>query len=393
MMDVTFLSEEQIFGPDRLEIFEKYGTKSAMTDFAIILGGYVYKEQTSEPKLGSWFTETKTRENDVIGVDSNGRKELCSPIWRDVGIRPAVKYSTIKSNCTNIIEVSYNYDLLEVEYGEYPAWVAEYETSKTLEKLFQQNLLSRTGRIYTTDSIKSGRPDNMKAFQPRSHIEFELFDKKYIRIIGDEISENKVLSDDQIIQKGNPYWICVEKIKWIVDEKNDIALTKNIICSGIQFNDASNYKADFKSSSIKKFLDDCWSKEIIADQNIINQQNQTSQTKTKKTIRRKNTYEFEFNSVTEEDIIKGAVQSDIAVFLHGRSSEGKSARVKQLDPDCEIIYLRNATPDSLNGKSVYNSNTGEMIDVPPTWFQKVQKKCMEEPDKIHIIFFDELTNA
>ena len=85
--------------------------------------------------------------------------------------------------------------------------------------------------------------------------------------------------------------------------------------------------------------------------------------------------------------------SNVSVFLHGRRSEGKSARVKQFDPDCEIIYLRNATPDSLNGKSVYNSETGEMIDVPPTWYKKICKKCEDEPNKIHIIFFDEITNA
>lgn len=105
------------------------------------------------------------------------------------------------------------------------------------------------------------------------------------------------------------------------------------------------------------------------------------------------TYGFSFDSVTEEDIIRGAVQSGIAVFLHGRSSEGKSARVKELDPDCEIIYLRNASPEGLNGKSVYNQSTGEMIDIKPTWLTKLEKRCEEEPDKIHIAFFDELTNA
>lgn len=102
---------------------------------------------------------------------------------------------------------------------------------------------------------------------------------------------------------------------------------------------------------------------------------------------------FTFEDVTEEDIIKGAIESGIAVFLHGRSSEGKSARIEQLDPDCEIIYLRNATPDSLNGKSVYNSVIGEMIDVKPTWLVKLEAKCEAEPNKIHIVFFDEITNA
>ena len=110
-------------------------------------------------------------------------------------------------------------------------------------------------------------------------------------------------------------------------------------------------------------------------------------------MERQNAYNFKFNKVTEEDIIKGAIQSGVAVFLHGRSSEGKSARVKQVDPDCEIVYLRNATPESLNGKSVYNQVTGEMIDVKPTWLLKLEARCEAEPNKIHVVFFDELTNA
>jgi len=84
-------------------------------------------------------------------------------------------------------------------------------------------------------------------------------------------------------------------------------------------------------------------------------------------------YDFNFDGVSEEEIIRGAVENNVSVFLHGRSSEGKSARVKQLDPDCEIIYMRNATPDSLNGKSVYNAATGEMIDVPPSLVFKDKK--------------------
>ncbi len=113
----------------------------------------------------------------------------------------------------------------------------------------------------------------------------------------------------------------------------------------------------------------------------------------KTTLKRSNLYNFTNNKVSEEDILKSAILSDVPVFIHGKSSDGKSARVKQLDPDCEIIYLRNATPDSLNGKSVYKQDTGEMIDIQPTWYQKLVKKCKDEPNKIHILFFDELTNA
>ena len=78
-------------------------------------------------------------------------------------------------------------------------------------------------------------------------------------------------------------------------------------------------------------------------------------------------------------------------MLHGRSGDGKSARVKELDPDCEIIYLINASPDSLGGKSVLIND--EMKDIPPTWYTNLLEKCEKEPDKIHIVFFDEITNA
>ena len=79
--------------------------------------------------------------------------------------------------------------------------------------------------------------------------------------------------------------------------------------------------------------------------------------------------------------------------MHGRSSEGKSSRIKQLDPECEIVYLVSASIDSINGKSVYNQDSGEMIDIPPTWYQNLVRKCEKEPDKIHTVFFDELANA
>ena len=102
---------------------------------------------------------------------------------------------------------------------------------------------------------------------------------------------------------------------------------------------------------------------------------------------------MKFGQVSEEEIIRGAIESGVAVFLHGPSSEGKSARVKQIDPTCEIIYLRNATPESLNGKSVYNQATGEMMDVKPSWLRKLEEKCEKEPDRFHIVFLDEITNA
>ena len=39
MSNFTFLTEEQCFGSDKLDILKKRGTKAAITDFSVLLGG------------------------------------------------------------------------------------------------------------------------------------------------------------------------------------------------------------------------------------------------------------------------------------------------------------------------------------------------------------------
>jgi hypothetical protein len=281
----------------------------------------------------------------------------------------------------------------EIEYGEYPQTIVDENYSRELERAYINGSLRITGKNYTTDSV--AYQDNDTSFRARIHTEYEYNGSRYIRFVGDLNCYGEILSDGRTIQSGNPYWVRVEPITWQVDEKADIALSKKILFSGVQFKNSRDYKGDFDKTDIKQFMDKYFSKEIVTNR-IYSQTTSVEQTKNvegKEPVRKQNPYDFNFDDVSEEEIIRGAVESKIAVFLHGRSSEGKSARVKQLDPDCEIIYMRNATPDSLNGKSVYNAATGEMIDVPPTWYSRVLEKCEAEPDKIHIIFFDELTNA
>ena len=41
MSDFTFLTEEQCFGDKQLDTLKKRGTKAAITDFSILLGGFV----------------------------------------------------------------------------------------------------------------------------------------------------------------------------------------------------------------------------------------------------------------------------------------------------------------------------------------------------------------
>lgn len=186
----------------------------------------------------------------------------------------------------------------------------------------------------------------------------------------------------------------------MIDDKTQTLVSKRGLLSGIRFHTKDrSYNGDFSTTDMKEYLDKHMLRDLTQTATFTRVEDMTPEEKKKyeeeqkRAEKRRNPYGLNFGQVSEEEIIKGAIESGVAVFLHGQSSEGKSARVKQIDPTCEIIYLRNATPESLNGKSVYNQATGEMMDVPPTWLKKLQEKCEKEPDRYHIVFLDEITNA
>ena len=389
--DLTLLSEGQIWGNSsapRLEVIRKYGIKSAITDLCVLTGSYLCEDTIDEDRsltgrTSCFWTRSDDDDNDVRMVDENGIRSYIYRCKRSGTVRPALQSSVIFSQISPNRVMGYN-GIEEVEYGEYPQNAADSRMQNILESEYNRGM-NKTGRSYTFDSVKYDDYDT--GFKPVTYEEYEYQGKKYIRIKAnsDFCGDKFMLSNGVQYRDGDYVWVEVSPVKWLIDDKTGILISKKGLVSGIRFHDKStNYKGDFSKTEMKEYLDRYMSKELF----------QT--TKTKETVNEEeiiNPYKLKFEQVSEEEIIKGAIESGIAVFLHGPSSEGKSARVKQIDPDCVIIYLRNATPESLNGKSVYNQTTGEMIDVKPSWLKKLEEKCEKEPDKLHIVFFDEITNA
>ena len=368
MTTFTFLKENQAAGVNKLEVFNKKTSKASISDFAILLGGSVSGNNfTSENKLsnrtGKYWIVSIEINNQVRVIQENGFSDLNSSLDTSIGVRPVFKCDSKKT----IIGVPSNDSVVEVSYGEYPQTIVDEQTAIRLEDIYKSKSL---GEVYTS-LFETGRKYTISDNQSLN--EFEYNGMYYVRVIA---KNNNILSNGQKAIKNKPYWIKVEPITWLID--SDLAISNKILIAGIDYRYA-------KDKFIRKNLPN----EIIGRRNtmphINNQETYVA--------RKQNPYGFILDDVSEEDIIKKAIESDIPVFLHGRSSDGKSARVKEIDHDCIILYLRNATPDSLNGKSVYNANTGEMMDVEPSWYKKIVSKCEAEPDKLHILFFDELTNA
>lgn len=409
--NLTLLSEGQIWGnssENQLEVLRKYGTKAAISDLCVLTGSYLCEDtdyNVSDSSLNnlkgrtSWFwTRSDDNDNDVRAVNKYGLSYYIYRDERDGAVRPALQSSAIYSQISPNKVSGYN-DTYEVEYGEYPQYAVDDRMQRILESELNRGL-NKTGRNYTFDSTKFNDYDT--GFKGITYDEYEYQGRKFIRVKANSDFDGGrfELSNGIEYRDGDFVWVEVSPVKWLVDDRTGTLISKIGLVSGIRYLDrGTNYKGDFDRTEMKSYLDKHMSRDLFQSAVLTRVQDMSPEEKKQyeeeqaRAEKRKNPYGFKFGQVSEEEIIKGAIESGVAVFLHGPSSEGKSARVKQIDPTCEIIYLRNATPDSLNGKSVYDSVKGEMVDIPPTWLKKLQSKCEKEPDRLHVVFFDEITNA
>ena len=395
MSDFTFLTEEQIFGSNQIDVIRKRGTKAAISDFSVLLGGWVSdyhvdSDSSLKGRTGWYWTKSDDGDNDARVVNDSGYRDFNSVSERTGGARPALPFSSISSIPTNGESGKRARDgVLEVEYGYYPQRAVSRDMQERLERAYRSSSISKTGNSYTTDSVTYDDYDT--AFQPQTHQEYEYNGKRYVRVEANSYYDgnNFTLSNGEQYRDGDNVWVEVEPVKWLVDERERMMITENLIFAGVQFNKERNYKTrNFDRTDIKTFMDRYLARDLVQSRGI-GQQSQTRVTNT--TTRNENPYNLQFGEVSESDIIKGAIESNVSVFLHGKPGCGKSDRVKQLDPDFIELNLSHLDPELLDGLA--GEKDGKAVHIKPPWLEELEAKCQEEPDKIHILFLEELTNA
>ncbi len=96
------------------------------------------------------------------------------------------------------------------------------------------------------------------------------------------------------------------------------------------------------------------------------------------------------DSVTER--LRMNVEDGMSTMLWGKSGIGKTQRVAKIDPTYTEIRLKpGMLPEEVVGGKEPNGEVGKLY--PPQWYVTLVKKCTEEPDRMHILFIDELTNV
>lgn len=403
-LELTLPTVDQVFGSDeekQLDVFKKYGTKALATDLCVVTNGDYYSdsyysiEEEKEVKVRTcpFWTQTIASNSKIYGVSQEGKKSEYFNASTNITIRPILLCSRIFSEITANKMVGYN-GVSEIEFGTFPQIAAKANMQEILENEFKKGM-PKTGKkfpLYLVSNYKYKDSSNLIM-----HEEYEYQGKKYIRVI---MGENMFTFGDPILSNGNKYkkgsyvWIEVLPFRWLIDEETKSLVAKRGLCAGLDFEILDKeQKKDFKNSKIKEYLDKYVLPALIQGVDLPEKLFEENIEETETIKRIENPYNFNLEDVSEEETIAAAIECDIPVFLHGQSSEGKTARVKQIDPNCEIVHLRNATLNSLNGKSVYDNQTKEMINIPPTWFKKIKEKCTSEPNKLHVVFFDSLTSA
>lgn len=410
--ELTILTEEQVWGSENttpLKVLEEYGTESTITDLAIITGADFKNNENrfdyeSTKKRGHTWTMTKYGLNEARVIDHRGNKNTKYVKLGSGVIRPVLILSPEMNIAIQEKQEQKN-GTVEVEFGEYPQDVVDQQIDYLLEYEYQQNNLKTSGKTYTFNARKWDDFD--EPFLPIKYEEYKYKGKKYIRVKANAaLNSNKhyepfSLSNKKNYRNEDHIWIEVKPITWLYDKQEKLLISQKGLLAGIRFN-SEKYNGDFSKTELKEYMDTYMKKDIVSNLTM----NQTKTTKS-------SPYNFDFEQISEEEIIRGCIESDIPVFLHGPSSEGKSARIKQIDPDCTILYLRNISLEGLNGKCIVvenketnraygegqtafeqsiNENT-KMVYIKPTWLVKLEEKCQKEPNKIHILFLDEISNA
>ena len=263
-MEITLLKEEDVWGDSALEVIQAYGTRTGISDVAIVLGacrGSGTKDSIGVPSGLAWSASSSE-----IGlartVDLNGSGLGINPNKREAAGRPALLFpatSAIRPNNIKIITLQNGKTVQICEYGAYPQTVAPESISQELEVHYQKNTLKTTGKKYTFDSAEFDAWNI--GFALRNSAEYIHKGKKYIRIEGKPFDGDSVLSDGTSVRKGQAYWFEVQPIEWLMDPKGTW-VARQALFAGVQFDTKDRYDGNFANTAMYNYLQQYFAKEM-----------------------------------------------------------------------------------------------------------------------------------
>ena len=336
-MKSIFLSPEQVFDQP-LPLFEKVGTAAPASDLALLTvpdDGFVHE-------AGGGMNYYLAGD---ACVDRFGRRNPCTAC----AFRPALLLEPGEEALLQ--HERKDGTVTTVDYGLYPTTILDRSLRDLAEKQLSERSLRDTGHHITVRGTQ----------QPV----YRLGAKQMIVLTLEQGGANGYLqlSDGTIASEGDRVFLELRPVRWLYDAENRLLISCMALFGGWNREEGAAYlNGPFLSELAPEAEDE------LPEEGA-----------------------FRFVKHDELSLIRAYVEADIPVFIHGLSGDGKSDRVRQIDPEALDIELVNETPETINGRAVYNEAKDEIVDIKPAWLVRLERLCRNgEP---HILFFDELTNA
>ena len=335
-MKSIFLSPEQLFDKP-LPMFTSVGTEARASDLAVLTApddGFLLEGGSINYYIG-----------EDASVDRFGRLTPC----KVCAVRPVLLLEEGEENLLRRRKEEGN--VVTVEFGFWPTVILDSSLREMAEREFLRGSLRQTGQTIHV----AGKPLTVWQFGA----------KRMVRVEAEAGGINGFvqLSDQTAVTEGESVFLELRPVRWLYDASRRLLVSGLALFAGLDREEAAAY---LNSDFLKELS---WQDSAEIPENA----------------------PFRLQQHDELSLIRAYVQADIPLFLHGLAGDGKSDRVRQVDPDVLDIELVNENPETINGRAVYNEAKDEIVDIKPVWLVKLERLC--EDGQLHILFFDELTNA
>ena len=333
-------TREQVDGVRAAALFAEAGLRAQASDLARLTmadDGFVIDESGEI----NWYLAPSGCVSRLGRIEDSG---LCA-------VRPALQLETGEER--RLSGVRTERGVVRAELGAYPVRVLDASLRDMAQHAFEDGTLPETGRRFTLPDGAAAPVYRLGAKEIVTLPVHDGFVAGYVR-----------LSDDSCLSAGERVFLELEPVTWLCDPERGLLISEQALFAGFGREAAEDYLAE-------AFLDDLFAaeREEAPDGAL----------------------PFRLGEHDELSLMRAYVEANIPVFLHGLSGDGKSDRVRELDPQALDIELVNETPETINGRAIYNEAKDEIRDVKPVWLLQLEELCTD--GKLHILFFDELTNA
>ena len=359
---IGILKEQQMEESSMIETLKSIGLGCYCSDLGRISG------VDFEPTTGNgdyWYdglpNNDKRKVRTTKHITKNNSMSFAYSEKEKIGVRIAVSFDDIED---------FDIDKIDDLVCEYPLHAITGMGGNTINKLFEtkSKLLIKTGRVHNINDVE--------------YEEYEVFGIRFIKF------QNKVdkcvLSDGTIAELDKDIYLKVDKIPFIVDKEARMIYSSAILMAAPFDSKERNYD----HSDLRRYLNNGFIKSINDEL-----EHKSPSVVFKDETVENNRYKFNFNPLTEEEIIEICINCNIAVFLHGKTGTGKTERMIALDRNLELVDFGCTSSDGFTGIIAKDFNSKELFIYEPYWYKNLCKKCEEEPKLLHILFLKKLTNA